>query len=90
MTNASVRMSFDGRTTTVGSTAAILGNPLRSIVQASRLLHRAETALPAGSLVMAGAATAAEPLTAGVHVAAHFGGSVAPLGKVEFSTGARA
>jgi len=66
--NAGVVMRLDGRVAQAGSTAAILGNPLRSLVQASRLLHAAELELPAGSLVMAGAACAAVALYPGVHV----------------------
>ncbi len=38
------------------------------LVQASRLAAAAEMALPAGSLVLAGAATAAEALVPGCHV----------------------
>lgn len=84
--NAAVRLEFDGKVVQVGSTAAILGNPLRSIVQASKLLHASGLSLPAGSLVMAGAATAAETLRGGTHVACHFGRNDTSLGQVEFST----
>ena len=66
--NAGVVLRLDGRVAQASSTAAILGNPLRSLVQASRLLHAAELELPAGSLVMAGAASAAVALYPGVHV----------------------
>lgn len=45
--NAGVLMCFDGREVQIGSTGAILGNPLRSIVQASRLMADAEIVLPA-------------------------------------------
>ncbi|MDM0019100.1 2-keto-4-pentenoate hydratase [Variovorax saccharolyticus] len=82
--NAGVRLQFDGRDVQVGSTGAILGHPLRSIVQASKLLHGAQMALPAGSLIMAGAATAAEALPAGVHVRCQVGSGAASLGCVEF------
>jgi 2-oxo-3-hexenedioate decarboxylase len=75
-------MCFDGREVQIGSTGAILGNPLRSIVQASRLMADAEIVLPAGALVMAGAATAAQPLTPGLHVQC----SVSGVGRVEFAT----
>jgi 2-oxo-3-hexenedioate decarboxylase len=80
--NAGVLMCFDGREVQIGSTGAILGNPLRSIVQASRLMADAEIVLPAGALVMAGAATAAQPLTPGLHVQC----SVSGVGRVEFAT----
>jgi len=84
--NAGVRMQFDGRDVQVGSTAAILGHPLRSIVQASRLLHQAGLSLPPGSLIMAGAATAAEALTPGLHVQCRIGSGACALGQVAFST----
>jgi 2-oxo-3-hexenedioate decarboxylase len=81
--NRGVAMRFNGHAVQLGSTGAILGNPLRSIVQASQLLAAAEMALPAGSLIMAGAATAAEALRPGLHVSTDIGG----LGRVEFFTG---
>ncbi|WP_442112694.1 2-keto-4-pentenoate hydratase [Pseudomonas sp. NUPR-001] len=81
LANAGVVMRLDGRAVQVGSTAAILGQPLRSLVQASRLLHDAERVLPAGSLVMAGAATAAEALRPGMHVSVEIQG----LGESSFS-----
>jgi 2-oxo-3-hexenedioate decarboxylase len=80
--NAGVLMRFDGRDVQIGSTGAILGDPLRSIVQASRLAADSGVVLPAGSLIMAGAATAAQALTHGVHVQCVIGG----LGQVEFTT----
>jgi 2-oxo-3-hexenedioate decarboxylase len=80
--NAGVIMRFDGTDVQVGSTAAILGDPLRSIVQSSRVAFDAEVALPAGTLIMAGAATAAQPLTQGVHVQCVVSG----LGQAEFTT----
>lgn len=84
--NAGVRLCFDGRDVQVGSTAAILGHPLRSVVQASRLLHAAQMSLPAGSLIMAGAATAAEALRPGLHVACSIGCGRSALGSVSFTT----
>ncbi len=86
LANAGVRMQFDGRDVQVGSTAAILGQPLRSVVLASRLLHDAKMSLPAGSLIMAGAATAAEALRPGLHVQCRVGSGHGALGQVAFST----
>src|SRR6218665_3440644 len=73
LVNRGVAMRFNGHAVQLGSTGAILGNPLRSIVQASQLLSQAEMSRPAGSLIMAGAATAAEALTPGLHVATEIG-----------------
>lgn len=86
LANAGVRLQFDGRDVQVGSTAAILGHPLRSVVQASRLLHQSGLSLPAGSLIMAGAATAAEALSPALHVQCRIGSGAGTLGSVAFTT----
>ncbi|WP_414718808.1 2-keto-4-pentenoate hydratase [Undibacterium sp.] len=86
LTNRGVVVRFNGRPVLIGSTGAILGNPLRSVVQAAQLAYQAGISIPAGSLIMAGAATAAEALIPGAHVSTEIGG----LGRVEFLTGAQA
>jgi 2-oxo-3-hexenedioate decarboxylase len=58
--NLGLTMSIDGRVVQVGSTAAILGHPLRSLVAAARLSDAAGEPLQAGWVVMAGGATPAE------------------------------
>lgn len=58
--NLGLTMSIDGRVVQVGSTAAILGHPLRSLVAAARLSAAAGEPLQAGWVVMAGGATPAE------------------------------
>ncbi|SCU74623.1 4-oxalocrotonate decarboxylase [Cupriavidus necator] len=80
LANLGVVLRTDGRVVQTGSTAAILGHPLRSLVQASRVLAAAGTVLPAGSLIMAGAATAAETMAHGNHVSA----TVGELGAASF------
>jgi 2-oxo-3-hexenedioate decarboxylase len=82
LANRGVLVRFNGRIVQMGSTGAILGDPLRCIVQASQLAVKAEMVLPAGSLIMAGAATAAEALTPGLHVSTEITG----LGRIEFYT----
>lgn len=67
-------MRLDGALVEAGSTAAILGHPLRSLVHASQLLARADISLPAGSLIMAGAATAAVALTPGAQLTVEIAG----------------
>ena len=79
--NAGVNVAFDGRSVLSGSTAAILGHPLRSVVQVSRLLGACERSLPAGSLIMAGAATAAQALLPNSHVRCDINGVVAGKAK---------
>jgi 2-oxo-3-hexenedioate decarboxylase len=77
LSNRGMLMEFDGRPVQIGSSAAILGNPVRSLVAAARLAGRLE----AGWIVMAGAATAAQPLIAGAHVR----NAVEGLGSVAFA-----
>jgi 2-oxo-3-hexenedioate decarboxylase len=87
--NAGVIVRFDGRVVQAGSTAAILGNPLRSVVLASNLLAANEIVLPAGSLIMAGAATAAQALTPGAFVECQIGrDGPGSLGRVAFNVAA--
>lgn len=66
--NLGLVMEVDGRAVQVGSTAAILGDPLRSLVAAARLVARWGERLEPGSIVLAGGATAAHPLQPGMHV----------------------
>jgi 2-oxo-3-hexenedioate decarboxylase len=86
LSNLGVFVRVNGRLVQSGSTGAILGDPLRSLVQASQLATEAGMVLEAGSLIMAGAATAAEALQPGTHVSAEITG----LGRVEFHTRSRA
>jgi 2-oxo-3-hexenedioate decarboxylase len=66
--NLGLVMSIDGRVKQVGSTAAILGHPLRSLVAAARLSAAAGEPLEAGWIVMAGGATPAEWIQPGQYV----------------------
>lgn len=80
LANLGMIMEIDGEARQIGSSAAILGNPLRSLVAAARLAEAAGEPLKAGDIVMAGGATAAEALKVGHHVRL----SVQRLGTVEF------
>jgi 2-oxo-3-hexenedioate decarboxylase len=66
--NLGLVLSIDGRAVQVGSTAALLGHPLRSLVAAARLAAAAGEPLQAGAIVMAGGATSAEWLRPGQYV----------------------
>jgi 2-oxo-3-hexenedioate decarboxylase len=66
--NLGLVMSFDGVARQVGSTAGILGHPLRSLVAAARMVANGGEALAAGDIVMAGGITAAEALAPGQYV----------------------
>ena len=79
--NLGIVLSVDGRVKQIGSSAAILGNPVRSLVHAARLAALANEPLKPGWVVLAGAATAAEPVRTGQNVKAEFEN----LGTVAFS-----
>ena len=81
VSNLGIVMEIDGRPVQIGSTAAILGDPIRSLVAAARLVGRAGERLEPGDVVLAGGATAAHPLTPGNHVRTRF----QRLGAVGFS-----
>ncbi|SDI05600.1 2-oxo-3-hexenedioate decarboxylase [Sinosporangium album] len=79
--NRGVVFELDGRPAHMGSTAAILGDPRRAVVEAARLAERIGLVLEPGWLLLAGAATPAEPLTPGTHVRVEVQG----LGSVSFT-----
>lgn len=68
LANVGLIMEIDGRVAQTGSSAAILGDPWRSLRAAARLAQEAGIALEPGHVVLAGAATAAVPLPPGAHV----------------------
>ena len=81
LTNLGMILEINGRPRQIGSSAAILGNPARSLVAAARLSTAAGEPLEAGWIVMAGGATAAEALSVGDYVR----NTVQLLGAVGFS-----
>lgn len=81
MSNLGMLMSFNGRPVQIGSSAAILGHPLRSLVAAARFAAQADEPLEPGWIVLAGGATAAESLVAGSWVELE----VQQLGRVAFA-----
>jgi len=81
LSNLGMIMEFNGLERQIGSSAAIMGNPIRSLVAAARQAYAAGEPLQAGDIIMAGGATAAEALTPGQHVRLR----VQDLGSVEFN-----
>lgn len=81
LANLGMLLEIDGRPARIGSSAAILGHPLRSMIAAARLAGAAGTELEAGWVVLAGAATAAVPLEPDRHVRV----CTSRLGRVEVS-----
>ncbi len=61
-------LEVNGEPKQIGSSAAILGHPLRSLVAAARIAEAAGEPLRAGDIVMAGGATAAVALERGQHI----------------------
>lgn len=68
ISNLGMVLEFDGRAVEIGSSAAILGHPARSLVEAARFAAETGDRLEAGFVVMAGGATAAAALKPGTAV----------------------
>ncbi|WP_413728259.1 2-keto-4-pentenoate hydratase [Sodalis sp. RH19] len=66
--NLGLTLNINGRVMQVGSTAALLGHPLRSLVAAARLAAEANEPLQEGWIVMAGGATSADWIEAGQYI----------------------
>jgi 2-oxo-3-hexenedioate decarboxylase len=79
--NLGIVMRIDGQAVQIGSSAAILGHPVRSLVAAARMVAEAGEVLRPGDIVLAGAATEAVPLRAGLHVRTE----IQALGAVAFT-----
>lgn len=84
LSNLGMVMSFDGKDQQIGSSAALLGHPLRALAAAARVAAEAAEPLRAGAIVMAGAATPAQWLIPGSYVQL----MVERLGRVGFHVGA--
>ncbi len=76
--NLGMVLEVDQRPVQVGSSAAILGNPLRSLVAAARLVSQDGGTIEPGAVLLAGAATAAVYLKSGQYIQAR----VQDLGRV--------
>jgi len=81
--NLGISLEVDGDPVEIGSSAAIMGHPIRSLVAAARLMAERGESLQAGDIVLSGSATAAKPLVAGTYVRARFEG----LGQATFMVG---
>ncbi len=78
--NLGIILEINGRVVEIGSSAAILEHPARSLAELANMLARRGQKLTAGQIVLGGAATAAVPFKAGDRVRA----IVDELGTVEF------
>ncbi len=66
--NLSMQMKVDGKTVMEGNSIEISGDPVVSVIQLAELLAMRGRSIPAGTFVLAGAATAAIPLEIGMVV----------------------
>lgn len=82
ISNLGILLGVDGRLREIGSTAAILGHPVRSLVAAARMVADQGERLEAGDIVLAGGATAAIALAPGQAISLEMQG----LGFVTFNT----
>ena len=83
VSNLGIALSVNGRPAEIGSSAAILGHPVRALVAAARMVASAGEVLKPGDIVLAGAATAAVPVGAGQAIECSFQN----LGSVSFNVG---
>lgn len=83
ISNLGMVLSVDGAPREIGSSAAILGNPWRSLIAAAAFAEKYGFVLRPGDIVMAGGATAAVACAAGARVKLETQG----LGELAFSFG---
>lgn len=81
--NLGISLEVDGDLVEIGSSAAIMGHPIRSLIAAARLMAERGASLAAGDIVLSGGATAAKPLQSGTFVRARF----EALGQAAFLVG---
>lgn len=79
LANLGILVEVNGKSQLFGSSASILGHPGRSLAALAALLDEEGLSVPAGAVVLAGAATAAIPLAPAQWIRASFQG----LGTVE-------
>lgn len=68
ISDLAIQLKIDDEVVQKGSTAAILDNPLQSVVELSRLAFEAKISIRKGQVIMAGAATAAVYLEKNQHI----------------------
>lgn len=83
LANLSLKMKVNGQVAEEGNTSAISGDPVISVIQLCELLQRRGRVLPAGTIVLAGAATIAVALEPGMEVVLEMEGMENTSVKVE-------
>lgn len=83
LANLSLKMKVNGVVAQEGNTSAISGDPVVSVIQLCELLEKRKRTLPAGTIVLAGAATIAVALEPGMEIELEMEGMENTLVKVE-------
>lgn len=78
--NVNIRLNINDKENQTGNSNAILGNPLESMVEISRILSAQGIVLEPGEVILAGAATSAVYINQGDKIEGHFDG----LGHISF------
>lgn len=79
--NLSIALKINNQDIKTGNSSAILGNPLESLVEISKMMVQYNETIEAGSIILAGAATAAVHINATDKIEGHFEN----LGTVNFT-----
>lgn len=69
-----ITLSINHTTVQNGNSKAILGNPLESLIEMSKMSVKYNESISTGKIILAGAATSAEYVKSGDHVQANFDG----------------
>lgn len=83
LANLNLKMKVNGTVAQEGNTSAISGDPVVSVIQLCDLLEKRNRVLPAGSIVLAGAATIALALEPGMNIELEMEGMESTSVKVE-------
>jgi 2-oxo-3-hexenedioate decarboxylase len=67
-----IKFLVNGKEVNTGNTNAILGNPIESLVELSKMAVKYNQKIEAGSIILAGAATAAQYIHSGDQIEAQF------------------
>jgi len=84
-----IALKINNEEVKTGNSKAILGNPLESLVEISKMVVQYEETIEAGSIILAGAATAAVHIHSGDEIEGYFEDLGAVKFKVSYWSGKR-
>lgn len=79
--NLGIKLEINGAISQEGNSAAILGNPLESFIEMTRLAQKYQAQIKKGHVILAGAATSAVYINSGDEIKGHFD----QMGQVQIS-----